>query len=153
MMLTPGYLVVINIVFLLLIYVFLWRVIKAIYIDIYERPVPYGEAKGVIEKQQRSANGHMTLEVIESDAVAEGRMYPLSDLVTIGRSTENEIVLRDPLVSHQHSRIIKKRDEYMIMDLDSTNGTIVGKSVISGAVPLKNGTKIKIGSTIFRFKE
>lgn len=153
MTLTPGYLIVLNIVFLVLVYVFLWRVIKAIYIDIYERPVPYAEAREVIEKRQKSVNGQASLEVLQSDAVAEGRVYPISDLVTIGRSTENEIVLRDPLVSHQHARISKKFNEFVIMDLDSTNGTTVGKNPITRAEPLKNGVKIKIGSTIFKFKE
>lgn len=147
----PGYLISLNIIFLILLYLFLWRIVKAIYIDIYERPVPYSEAREALEKRQKQSE-RAALEVVESEAVAPGRVYELADLVTIGRSTENEIVLRDPLVSHQHARLVKKRDEYHIMDLDSTNGTTVGKARVTEPVALKNGTRIKIGSTIFKFR-
>ena len=149
---TQGYLIVLNIFFLLVLYFFLWRVIKAIYVDIYERPVPYSEAREVMEKRQKSDSGEAYLTVASSESVAAGRTYKLSDIVTIGRSTENEIVLRDSHVSHQHTRIVKKRDAYVIMDLDSTNGTTVGKTKIKKQVQLKSGAKIKIGNTVFKFE-
>lgn len=147
----PAYFVILNLVFLALIYLFLWQTIKAIYIDIYERPLPYSEAKEILEKRQKKIRA-ACLETIKSDTVQPGRIYELTDSVTLGRSTENEIVLRDPLVSHQHARIIKKRDAYYIMDLDSTNGTFVGRAAITEPTALKPGGKIRIGSTTFKFK-
>jgi pSer/pThr/pTyr-binding forkhead associated (FHA) protein len=148
----PGYAAAINIAFVALLYLFLWRLVKAIYIDIYERPVPYSEAREAQEQKRKSMPVNASLEVIKSEYVGEGRAYPLTDLTTIGRSTETDIVLRDPLVSHEHSRIVKKRDEWYIMDLGSTNGTYVGKEMITEPALLKNGLKIKIGETVFQVK-
>lgn len=148
----PGYVALINIALLFLLYLFIWRVVKAIYIDIYERPVPFAEARDVMEQQQKAAPRDATLEVIKSAYVNEGRVYPLTDLITIGRSTETDIVLRDPLVSHQHSRIVKRLNTWYLMDLDSTNGTFIGKDRINGQAELKNGQKIRIGETVFQVK-
>ncbi len=149
----PGYVTLINLAFVILLYVFLGRVVRAIYIDIYERPVPYSEAREAMEQKRRARPAeNAALEVVKSDFVNPGRIYPLTDIVTIGRSTETEIVLRDPLVSHQHSRIIKKLDEWWLMDLGSTNGTFIGHDRVTEPVRLKNGLKIKIGDTIFQVK-
>jgi hypothetical protein len=145
----PGYAAIINIVFVALLYFFLWRVVKAVYIDIYERPVPYLETRNAMEQKRRNEPAAVALEVLKSDYVNEGRTYALTDMTTIGRSTETDIVLRDPLVSHQHSRIVKKLDDWYIMDLGSTNGTLVGKEEIDEPARLKNGQKIRIGDTTF----
>jgi len=148
----PGYVTLINLAFVALLYVFLGRVVKAIYIDIYERPVPYTEAREAMEQKRLSKRANAALEVVKSEFVNAGRVYPLTDIVTIGRSTETEIVLRDPLVSHQHARVIKKLDEWWLMDLGSTNGTFIGRDRITEPVRLKNGLKIKVGDTIFQVK-
>ncbi len=148
----PGYVALINLFLILILYLFIWRVVKAIYIDIYERPVPYAEAREVMEQHQKAAPRDAALEVLKSAYVNEGRVYPLTDLITIGRSTETDIVLRDPLVSHQHSRILKRLNTWYIMDLGSTNGTYVGKEMITGQTELKNGQKIRIGETVFQVK-
>jgi hypothetical protein len=148
----PGYSTLINLAFIALLYLFLWRVVKAIYIDIYERPVPYTEAREAMEHKRLSQPVNASLEVIKSDYVNPGRIYPMNDIITIGRSTETDIVLRDPLVSHQHSRIIKKLDEWWLMDMGSTNGTFVGRDQVIEPVRLKNGQKIKIGDTVFQVK-
>lgn len=148
----PGYATIINIVFIALLYLFLWRLIKAIYIDIYERPVPYSEARDAQESKRKTLPANASLEVVKSEYVNAGRVYTLTDLTTIGRSTETDIVLRDPLVSHEHSRVVKKRDEWFIMDLGSTNGTVVGREMIKEPALLKNGQKIKIGETVFQVR-
>ncbi len=149
-MVAPGYAAIVNLVLIALLYLFIWRVVKAIYIDIYERPVPFIEAREALEQHQRAQPKDAALVVLKSEYVNEGRVYPLTDLITIGRSTETDIVLRDPLVSHQHSRIIKKLHQWYIMDLGSTNGTFVGKEMITEPKELKNGQKIKVGETLFQ---
>jgi pSer/pThr/pTyr-binding forkhead associated (FHA) protein len=50
--------------------------------------------------------------------------------VTIGRSGENDIHLKDSTVSSHHAKIVTYFDASYIEDLDSTNGTFVnGKRV------------------------
>ena len=48
-----------------------------------------------------------------------------NDLYTIGRSEEQDIVIKDPTISTYHCDLIKKGDTYVIRDNNSTNGTRV----------------------------
>lgn len=46
-------------------------------------------------------------------------------LIHIGRSSENEIVLRHPGVSKVHCQIRKENQQYILYDHKSANGVIV----------------------------
>lgn len=72
--------------------------------------------------------------------------------LTIGRSSESGLVIRDDYTSTHHARLLLWNDEWMIQDLDSTNGTFLdGKRVtVPTQVPLN--TPIKIGTTTFELR-
>jgi adenylate cyclase len=64
--------------------------------------------------------------------------------VTIGRSPDCQIVLKDFSISRQHARIIVDEDGARIADLKSKNFTYVnGVEVVEA--PLKDGDKIRLG--------
>ena len=55
-----------------------------------------------------------------------GRMFELNqDEITIGRSDERTICLKDPTVSTLHCKITRNDGKFMIADAGSTNGTKV----------------------------
>lgn len=94
------------------------------------------------------------LEIIEpgnSYNLRKGGVIPIQGEITIGRSNGNTFVLDDPYVSSRHARVFIKNNEYIIEDLESTNGTLVNKVRISGRKYLKSGDIIKIGNTILKF--
>ncbi len=65
--------------------------------------------------------------VITSGA-KEGLELPLSDQpLTIGRSSESGLVIRDDYTSTHHARLMLWGDDWVIQDLDSTNGTYPGR--------------------------
>jgi adenylate cyclase len=64
--------------------------------------------------------------------------------VTIGRSPECQIVLKDFGISRQHARIMVDEDGVRIADLKSKNGTSVNGVPVEVA-PLKDGDKILLG--------
>lgn len=67
--------------------------------------------------------------------------------VRIGRSTECELVLRDPRVSRQHARLHARDGLFVLTDLGSTNGTKVNGHRIREIV-LGDGDAIQIGDSI-----
>src|SRR4051812_5648407 len=68
----------------------------------------------------------------------------------IGRDFSNDLRLEDPTVSSHHCRIQCDADEYLLIDLDSTNGSFVnGKAV--HRTQLGHGDEILVGSTRFCF--
>lgn len=71
-------------------------------------------------------------------------------VITIGRSSQNEVVLLDDKVSRHHCQIILHDDgHYSIADLGSTNGTFVNGRRIQGETVLNPGDVVSIcGDTI-----
>ena len=75
--------------------------------------------------------------------------------ITIGRNTDNDIVLNDPLVSRYHSVIqTDKIGNLKIIDLGSTNGVLVNESKLEPGNPrsLQNRDVIYIGSSVFNLQ-
>jgi len=75
-----------------------------------------------------------------------------SDLISIGRSVDNNIVLQDRSVSRHHAEIRKSESEYLLVDLSSLNGSYVNGKRIKEKI-LENGDEIKIGATLLSFTE
>ena len=48
-----------------------------------------------------------------------------SEITTLGRQQDNDIVVDDPAVSRSHSAIVAGQSGYRMRDLGSTNGTFV----------------------------
>lgn len=83
-----------------------------------------------------------------------GLELPLgNDTLTIGRSSESALVIRDDYTSSHHARLILRGDTWAVQDLDSTNGTFVaGQRVGNSPVSLSLGTPIKVGATTFELR-
>lgn len=67
--------------------------------------------------------------------------------LTIGRATDNSIVLRDGRASRHHARIDARRGSLVLTDLGSTNGSFVNDRRIE-SVALGEGDRIRLGATI-----
>lgn len=82
-----------------------------------------------------------------------GREFALDrPLMTIGRRGGQDIVLNDPSVSRTHARIETAPDEVAIVDLGSTNGTLVnGLPARRARVLLRAGDRILIGSVLLEY--
>lgn len=77
------------------------------------------------------------------------------DCVTIGRQAPADIVLPFPTISRQHAEITRAPSGYLIADLESRNGTCIGKERI-GSEPrrLNHGDEITLGGAItLRFND
>ncbi|HEX6564630.1 MAG TPA: FHA domain-containing protein [Chthoniobacterales bacterium] len=71
--------------------------------------------------------------------------------VTIGRSTEADLVLSHPEVSRRHCRIFVQDGVFLIEDLGSQRGTVVNGSPITGQVQLTSGDQITLGPVVIGF--
>ena len=72
-------------------------------------------------------------------------------VVLMGRSRQCDLVLADPNVSRRHAELRQRGNDYLIVDLDSTNGVEVnGQKVRTQA--LRNGDLINLGTMRVRFE-
>jgi pSer/pThr/pTyr-binding forkhead associated (FHA) protein len=77
----------------------------------------------------------------------------------IGRSKDNDICIDDELASREHALIERVKSEqseeasdYVVRDLNSTNGTFVNHEQISAHL-LVEGDMIRIGQAFFKYSE
>jgi hypothetical protein len=64
----------------------------------------------------------------------------------LGRSSECQVTIEDPLVSRQHAKIHHDGEEAIIEDLGSRNGVRVNGQRVKGTQKLKDGDRIRIGT-------
>jgi pSer/pThr/pTyr-binding forkhead associated (FHA) protein len=83
-----------------------------------------------------------------------GLELPLGrEALSIGRSSESALVIRDDYTSSHHARLLLRGESWAIQDLDSTNGTFVAGQRVTGApVSLSLGTPVKVGATTFELR-
>lgn len=68
----------------------------------------------------------------------------------LGRSPDNELILRDPATSGHHARLERRGSSFYIVDLGSTNGTLVNGEPVQEK-ELKHGDRITIGQNAVSF--
>ncbi len=97
-----------------------------------------------------SGSGFAALLTFETGPFA-GRIVALpSQMVTIGRAPDNDVVVGDPATSGHHGRIDVRSGSFWVSDLGSTNGTLVnGEPVIEKQ--LSDGDTISVGQNTLRF--
>jgi pSer/pThr/pTyr-binding forkhead associated (FHA) protein len=74
-----------------------------------------------------------------------------ADLISLGRSHENQVVVPDPRASRRHALIQRADDRFWLEDLGSTNGTYHNGARVRERTPLQDGDRIRIGATEFTF--
>ena len=72
------------------------------------------------------------------------RLVP-GESVTIGRAPTNQIVIKDERCSRSHAELFISDNRWMLRDIESRNGTVVGDHLLKEDWPLKPGDVIRIG--------
>jgi pSer/pThr/pTyr-binding forkhead associated (FHA) protein len=72
--------------------------------------------------------------------------------LTIGRAKKNDVVIQDPAVSGHHAKIDPVGDRFVLIDLQSKNGTFVNENLIISHW-LKHGDVINIGNHQLAFNQ
>jgi predicted component of type VI protein secretion system len=81
----------------------------------------------------------------------KGRVFPLSSgTFIIGRGETCDMPLKDPGVSRQHAKIVAEGEQYILLDMESRNGTFVNGSPTRKAA-LQEGDEVRICAAAFRF--
>ena len=144
-----------KIAFLVLLYLFIWRIVRTV-----ARDVRLPQESFVLAPQQAAAAGlgsrarTGSLVVLSSPTLAEDTERTLDSApVMIGRSTENDMALTaDEFASARHARIEPRRDGVWVEDVGSTNGTFVNGRKLERARKLTPGDVIRVGDTDLRFE-
>ena len=140
--------------FLVLLYFFIWRVIRSASRDMRVAPQEsFILAPSQLAAEHPIASGGR-LVVTKSKTLENGRTFDAGPVpVTIGRASDNTVSLsEDEFASGHHARIESQRDGVWIIDLGSTNGTFVNGARLDGRRKLREGDVVQVGDTELRFE-
>ena len=76
-----------------------------------------------------------------------GQAIAVSDEIIIGRGEMNDLIIPEQTVSGKHCRIAYQGDQYILTDLQSTNGTVVNGNKIQSCA-INQGDKIQLGKVL-----
>ena len=156
-------LLILKVAFLVLLYLFIWRVVRQASRDIRVAPqesvilrpedVP-AELREARAARQRTGPPAGRLLVVKSSSLEAGSEHALDGAaVTIGRGAQNVLALRgDGFASAVHARIEARGDGVWVSDEGSTNGTFVNGSRIDAPRKLARGDVVRVGETDLRFE-
>ena len=102
--------------------------------------------------------GAATTETVQRIVITSGPKAGLelpltNEPLTIGRSSESGLVVRDDYTSSHHARLVLWGEQWMIQDLDSTNGTWHDGARVQAPTPVTIGAPIKVGATTFELRK
>ena len=111
-----------------------------------------GDATLVYDKNKGRARGGNPL-LVAIAGPRKGSEFPLTDdRTTIGRGSDNVLVIPDISVSRQHVIVQREGERWVVVDQGSGNGTrLNGRGITRQA--LRHGDEIAMGDTVVQFVE
>lgn len=73
----------------------------------------------------------------------QNRIPLTADGVALGRAADCGLIIADPRVSRHHAELRREGDGFLLVDLDSTNGTFLNGQSLTRTLPLRDGDMIE----------
>jgi pSer/pThr/pTyr-binding forkhead associated (FHA) protein len=148
-------LLILKVAFLILLYLFLWRIVRTASRDLrlpQESFILAPSAGGLQSSRSSLQSGRLV--VVRSSDLDEGENFDLnSSQLTIGRGNQNDIAIAtDEYASARHARFEPRQDGVWVQDLGSTNGTFLNGTRLERPRRLSRGDVVRVGETDLRFE-
>jgi hypothetical protein len=148
-------LLVLKLAFLVLLYLFIWRIVRSAARDVRMPQESFvlapGSVPGLSQEEPQVQSGRLV--VVKSPALEEGEELALdSSALLLGRGSTNDVNLaRDEYASTKHARVEPRRDGVWVEDIGSTNGTYLNGIRLTRAKRLTAGDIVRVGETELRY--
>jgi pSer/pThr/pTyr-binding forkhead associated (FHA) protein len=129
----------VRLLFLALLYVVLFLVVRALYRDLRSAA-----------RQSGTELGRLVVVESPSGEPEPGLVFALDAVTTIGRDVNNTVVVGDRFASGAHAVLSFRGRTWYVEDAGSTNGTYVNGVPIAGLSPIGFGDEVIVGETRFR---
>ncbi|BBY27219.1 FHA domain-containing protein FhaB/FipA [Mycolicibacterium sediminis] len=141
--------------FLLLLWLFIWSVLRVLRTDIYAPTGAVMVKRGLalrgtlLPNRQRNVVRQL---VVTEGALVGTRITLGTQPVLIGRADDSTLVLTDDYASTRHARLSQRGSEWYVEDLGSTNGTYLDRAKVTTAVRVPMGTPVRVGKTVIELR-
>lgn len=163
-------LLVLRLVFLAILWGFVFAVVYALRSDLFGQKVRRMPVEAAVASvtaavpsaaatpsqqasQQPTVSSLGARRLVITSGPKEGLELDLpAEQLTIGRSSESGLVIRDDYTSTHHARLLLWKDGWVVQDLDSTNGTFLDETRVIVPTQVPVNTPVKIGTTSFELR-
>ena len=145
--------------FLAGLYLFLFRLLRAVWVEISDRPMnpstsPRSSVSSARESSTMKSRSRKTVAAIQLKVVEppeqRGIRHVVTDEMTIGRGQGCAVHLDDTFASQLHARVFQRDGSVFVEDLGSTNGTFLNRKKVHGPVPMHPGDRLQVGHTVLQ---
>ncbi|MGH7539358.1 MAG: FHA domain-containing protein, partial [Gemmatimonadales bacterium] len=99
-----------------------------------------------------AALGPLANFLVRSGALKGQRLIVRTPVANIGRADYNDLVIPDDSVSTSHAKLQRREGIWLLVDLESTNGTFVDGERIGADTPIAPGTMVRFGDVQLVFE-
>src|SRR5438094_2611840 len=99
----------------------------------------------------RPSGGALANFLVRAGALKGQRLIVKTPVVNIGRAAYNNVLFPAEAVATTHAKLQRREGVWVLVDLDSTNGTFIDGDQVKGEAPLAPGATVRFGdvSTVF----
>jgi pSer/pThr/pTyr-binding forkhead associated (FHA) protein len=119
-----------------LLYFFLWQVLRVVARDL--------QGGGAVAPAV-NPYGQLVVTAAGQTGIPVGKVFPLSPITVIGRSTEVDVSLNDTFLSNEHARLEQRGGVWTLEDLNSTNGTYLNGFEVRAGTEVHDGDTVRVG--------
>jgi len=128
-----------RLLFLALLYLFLFFVVRILVRDLR-----------AAAREPGTELGRLHVLASPSGEPPAGAVFGLGALTTLGRDVNNTIVVEDAFASADHAVLSYRGRTWYVEDLGSTNGTYVNGGRVDGVAPIGFGDELQVGQVRLR---
>lgn len=162
---------IVRIAFLVVLWIFLFSILSVIRADLFGQKVfsrvaeanspqrvstpvipsaPSNQQTDVLMSEPPGVNA-TKLVITEGDRTGYSLKLDRRE-ITIGRADNSDLVINDEYASTHHAKLVLINNDWLLQDLNSTNGTYLDGSRIGTPAPVKLNTPMRIGKTVFELR-
>lgn len=156
--------------FLVVLWIFIFSIISVIRADLFGQkvvsrvaeanaprvvsaPVIPNAPSTATESLMMQPSGSVATKLVITEGGRAGTVLKLDRReVTIGRAENSDLVIDDEYASTQHAKLVLINNDWLIQDLNSTNGTFLDGSRVGTPAVVKLNTPLRIGKTVFELR-
>jgi pSer/pThr/pTyr-binding forkhead associated (FHA) protein len=151
---------VLKLCLLALLYLFFFRVLRAVWAEIKTPAVAVPAAPSRAQASparprpadKRTAKQAQPQLTVVEPAEQRGQAFQLGSEVTLGRAAGCQITVDDTYVSQLHARVFLRDGAYLVEDLGSTNGTYLNRQKVSSPMVMQRGDRLQVGNTVLELR-
>lgn len=132
---------ILRLLFLALLYLFLWGVVRVLLQDLR-----------AAAREPGAELGRLLVLASPTGEPAVGAAFSLDAVTTLGRDVNNTIVVDDEFASGRHAVLTYRGRAWYLEDLGSTNGSFVNGILVEGVAPLGFGDELQLGNVRLRLE-